>query len=58
MKVAKLELKVIIAYMLAGYDYKVVDKNGAPLKSLPVPDRNDIHQVSAPIPPGDLELRH
>ncbi|PPR02168.1 hypothetical protein CVT24_011356 [Panaeolus cyanescens] len=45
MKVAKLEMKVIMAYMLAAFDYKIVDKKGSPLKTLPVPDRNDIHQA-------------
>jgi sterol 14-demethylase len=44
MKVAKLEMKVIVAYMLAGYNYEIVDKNGSPVKTLPVPNRNDIHQ--------------
>jgi len=45
MKVAKLEIKVIIALMLAGYDFSLVDKHDKPLKDLPKPDRNDIHQV-------------
>jgi sterol 14-demethylase len=45
MRVAKLEVKVIMAVMLAGYDFDVVDKNGKHLKNLPKPDRNDIHQA-------------
>ncbi|KDR74009.1 hypothetical protein GALMADRAFT_71675 [Galerina marginata CBS 339.88] len=45
MKVAKLEIKVIMAVMLAGYDFDVVDKNGKHMNELPKPDRNDIHQV-------------
>ncbi|PPR06515.1 hypothetical protein CVT24_002629 [Panaeolus cyanescens] len=50
MKIAKLEMKVIVAYMLAGYEYKIVDKDGLPLNALPVPNRNDIHQAR---PAGD-----
>ena len=45
MKVAKLEIKVIIAFMLAGFDFEVVDKFGKRPLELPKPDRNDIHQV-------------
>ncbi|KAH9477139.1 Cytochrome P450 monooxygenase [Psilocybe cubensis] len=45
MKIAKLEIKVIMAMMLAGFDFDIVDKNGKPLKELPQPDRNDIHQA-------------
>ncbi|KAF8890286.1 cytochrome P450 [Gymnopilus junonius] len=45
MKVAKLEIKVIMAMMLAGYDFDVVDKNGRHMKNLPQPDRNDIQQA-------------
>ena len=45
MKVAKLEIKVIMAMMLAGYDFDVVDVNGKRMTNLPQPDRNDIHQV-------------
>jgi hypothetical protein len=45
MKVAKLEIKLIVAMMIAGYDFDVVDANGKTPKQLPQPDRNDIHQV-------------
>ncbi|KAF8182333.1 cytochrome P450 [Pholiota molesta] len=45
MKVAKLEIKLIVAMMLAGYDFDVVDKAGKTPKQLPQPDRNDIHQA-------------
>ncbi|PPQ98483.1 hypothetical protein CVT26_013884 [Gymnopilus dilepis] len=45
MKVAKLEIKVIMAVMLAGYDFDVVDVNGKRMTNLPQPDRNDIHQA-------------
>ncbi len=45
MKVAKLEIKLIVAMMLAAYDFDVVDSTGQAPKSLPKHDRNDIHQV-------------
>ncbi|KAJ3502210.1 hypothetical protein NLJ89_g8990 [Agrocybe chaxingu] len=45
MKVAKLEIKIIVAMMLAGFDFDVVDKNGDHMTKIPVPDRNDIHQA-------------
>ena len=45
MKVAKLEIKVILAFMLAGFEFDVVDKFGERPLELPKPDRNDIHQV-------------
>lgn len=46
MKVAKLEMKLITAMFLMRYEYKLVDESGKFPKSLPVPNRNDIHQVS------------
>ncbi|KAF8155590.1 cytochrome P450 [Crassisporium funariophilum] len=46
MKVAKLEIKVIVAFMLAGFEFDLVDKSGKPVTELPKPDRNDHHQVS------------
>lgn len=45
MKVAKLEMKMILVMFLARYDYELVDKNGKFPNPLPVPNRNDIHQV-------------
>ncbi|KAF8957826.1 cytochrome P450 [Flammula alnicola] len=45
MKVAKLEIKLVLAIFLLGYDYKLVDKSGNYPKALPQPDRNDLHQV-------------
>ena len=45
MKVAKLEIKVILAFMLAGFEFDVVDKFGKRPLELPKPDRNDIHQA-------------
>ena len=45
MKIAKLEIKLILALFLLQFDYKLVDKSGKTPKSLPVQDRNDIQQV-------------
>ena len=45
MKVAKLEIKMIVALFAAGYEYDLVDSLGMFPKSLPNPDFNDIHQV-------------
>jgi cytochrome P450 len=45
MKVAKLEMKMIAAMFLMRYDFELVDGSGKFPKSLPVPNRNDIHQV-------------
>ncbi|KJA20453.1 hypothetical protein HYPSUDRAFT_813626 [Hypholoma sublateritium FD-334 SS-4] len=45
MKIAKLEIKLIVAMMLAAFDYDVVDSSGRPSKNLPEHDRNDIHQA-------------
>jgi hypothetical protein len=40
-----LEIKIILAMMLMGYDYTVVDEHGNQAKKLPEPNRNDL-QVS------------
>jgi hypothetical protein len=45
MKVAKFEIKMILALFLSRYDYKLVDGTGQPPKQLPQPNRNDFHQV-------------
>lgn len=45
MKVAKLEIKMILALFLLGYEYELVDKSGRFPKELPKPDRNDIQQA-------------
>ena len=47
MKVAKLEMKLILALFLTRYEYDLVDKDGKFPDPLPVPDRNDLHQVRA-----------
>jgi sterol 14-demethylase len=45
MKVAKLEIKMIVALVLSRYEYELVNVSGGPSKQLPKPNRNDIHQV-------------
>lgn len=45
MRFAKLEMKLILTVFLMRYDYKLVDKYGKFPDSLPVPNRNDTHQV-------------
>lgn len=45
MKVAKFEMKLITAVFLMRYEYELVDENGKFPNPLPVPDRNDMHQV-------------
>jgi sterol 14-demethylase len=45
MKVAKMEIKAILAFMLSGFEFDVVDKFGRRPLELPKPDRNDIHQA-------------
>ena len=46
MKIAKLEIKLVLTMMLLGYDYELVDGNGNYPKELPSQDRNDLLQVS------------
>ena len=48
MKVAKLEVKMIVAMFVAGYEYELVDSNGRKCEKLPVPDYNDLQQVRSP----------
>jgi len=45
MKLAKLEMKLILVVFLMRYEFDLVDKDGKFPDPLPVPDRNDIHQV-------------
>jgi sterol 14-demethylase len=45
MKIATLEMKLILALMLLGYEYELVDGSGKYPKALPQPDRNDLHMV-------------
>jgi sterol 14-demethylase len=46
MKVARLEIKLVLAALLLGFDYRLVDGTGHCADILPQPDRNDLHQVS------------
>ncbi|KIM37022.1 hypothetical protein M413DRAFT_448749 [Hebeloma cylindrosporum] len=41
MKIAKLEMKLVLALMLLGYNYDIVDEAGKYPDILPEPDRND-----------------
>ena len=45
MKMAKLEMKLILAVFLMRYEFDLVDKDGGVPDPLPVPNRNDPHQV-------------
>ena len=45
MRVAKLEMRLIMATFLTRYEFDLVDKDGKFPNPLPVPDRNDLHQV-------------
>jgi cytochrome P450 len=45
MKIAKLEMKLILVMFLTRYEYELVGENGKFPDQLPVPDRNDFHQV-------------
>jgi hypothetical protein len=45
-KIAKLEMKLILTIILLGYEYELVDGNGNYPKELPSQDRNDVMQVS------------
>ena len=44
-KVAELEMKLIMAMFLMRYEFDLVDEGGRFPNPLPVPDRNDIYQV-------------
>lgn len=45
MKVAKLEIKIIVAMFVAGYEFDIVDSQGKFPKAVPNPNFNDIHQA-------------
>ena len=45
MKIAKLELKVVLAMILLGYEYELVDGNDKHLSALPEQDRNNFQKV-------------
>jgi len=43
-KIAKLEIKIVLAMILLGYEYELVDGNGNRATSVPDQDRNDLQQ--------------
>ena len=45
MRMAKLEMKLIMALFLTRYEFDLVDKDGKFPDPLPIPDRNDMHLV-------------
>lgn len=45
MKLAKLEMKLIMSLFLLGYEYDVVDTKGDIARAVPRVNRNDHHQV-------------
>ena len=45
MKVAKLQMKLLLAFLLTRYEFDLVDKDGKFPDPLPVPNRNDLFQV-------------
>ncbi|KAJ6561550.1 cytochrome P450 [Mycena vulgaris] len=45
LKVAKLEMKIIVAHILGTFDYTLVYVNGTPLQAAPIHDRNNIHKA-------------
>jgi cytochrome P450 len=45
MKVARLEMKLILALFLTRYEFDLVDKDGKFPDPLPVPNRNGLHEV-------------
>ncbi|KAG6811696.1 hypothetical protein H0H92_006203 [Tricholoma furcatifolium] len=53
MKVAKLEVKMVMAFFLSAYDFSVVDAAGNIPTSVPHPNYNDIHHTR---PLGDQYL--
>ena len=46
MKIAKLEIKLVLMMVLLGYEYELVDGNGNYPRQVPRQDRNDLMQVS------------
>lgn len=47
-RLAKLELKLITAMFVLGFQHSVVDPSGAPVKNLPIPNWNDIFHCRPP----------
>jgi sterol 14-demethylase len=49
MRVAKLEIKIVVALFVAGYEYDLVDSTGSFPESPPIPDYNNIIQVRSTV---------
>ena len=45
MKSGKLQMKLILAMILTGYEFDLVDNDGEFPSTLPVRNRNDLHLV-------------
>ncbi|KAF8069216.1 cytochrome P450 [Lyophyllum atratum] len=45
MRVAKLEMKLVLGLIFAGYDFEIIDSAGNFPSALPQPDRNDYQQA-------------
>ncbi|KAJ7127667.1 cytochrome P450 [Mycena epipterygia] len=56
MKVAKLEMKVVLALFLIGCEYEIVDLEGTPLVEVPQIDRNDLH-LARPLKSCHIKFR-
>ncbi|KAJ7086226.1 cytochrome P450 [Mycena epipterygia] len=56
MKLAKLEMKVVLAFLLVGYDHEIVDPEGTPLVEVPQIDRNDLH-LARPLKSCHIKVR-
>ena len=48
-KMAKLEIKLILAMTLLGYEYEPIDGEGNFPKRVPNQDRNDLQKASPPV---------
>ena len=56
MKIAKLELKIVLALMLLGYNYDLVNESGKYPDILPEIDRNDFIKVKSWLFDFDLKF--
>ncbi|KAJ7131552.1 cytochrome P450 [Mycena crocata] len=56
MKIAKLEMKLVLAMFLAGFEYQIVDLAGKPLSAVPQIDRNDI-LMPRPLKPCNIKFK-
>jgi sterol 14-demethylase len=57
MRVAKLEITLIMAYFMAQFEWELADKHGNPSREMPpMPDRNE-HSAQKPKVPVYLRYR-